>query len=84
MVAQWLSRLSGTHPLATVAILRLMVEGAVRDWFVIGARESIETILQSGLAAGGEAGAVARDVVNIVVAQGAIDFLRLLDQPTTV
>jgi hypothetical protein len=79
MVAEWLSRLSGVHPLATVEILRLMVEGAVRDWFVIGARESIETILRSGLAAGGEAGAVARDVVNIIVAQGANDFILLLD-----
>lgn len=80
MVAEWLSRLSVVHPLATVEILRRMVEGAVRDWFVIGARESIEAILRSGLAAGGEAASVARDVVNIIVSQGATEFARLLDE----
>ncbi len=80
MVAEWLSRLSGAYPLATVEILRRMVEGAVRDWFVIGARESIEATLRAGLAAGGEAGSVARDVVNIIVSQGAIEFARLLEE----
>jgi hypothetical protein len=80
MVAEWLARLSGAFPLATVEILRRMVEGAVRDWFVIGAREPIEAILGSGLAAGGEAASVARDVVNIIVSQGATEFARLLDE----
>lgn len=66
IVAEWLSHLSELHPLPTVQILRLKIEGAVRNWFVVGARESIETNLHAGLDdAGGEAASVARDVVNM-------------------
>lgn len=79
MVAERLSKLSGAYPLETVEILRRLIEGATRAWFVIGARDSIETILRDGLAAGGEAGARGRDLVNVIVAQGATDFARLLD-----
>jgi hypothetical protein len=52
----------------------------VRPWFVVGAREEIETILVSGVAANGECGKHARVIVNKLVAGGHVDYERLLQR----
>jgi hypothetical protein len=78
MVADRLAVLSATYPLACVEVLTLVVEAGVRPWFVVGSEAEIETILVAALAGEGEAPGRARDLVNILVARGAIGFARLL------
>jgi hypothetical protein len=78
MVAEQLAKLSRANPLEAVEILQLLVEGAARDWFVIGARDSIEAILRGALADDGNAKARARDLINVIVARGNLDFIKLL------
>jgi hypothetical protein len=53
-------------------------ERGSRDWFVLGSREAIEALLREGLATGGEATSRARDLINVVVARGNLDFADLL------
>jgi hypothetical protein len=45
-----------------------------------GARDEIEAILVSGLAANGESSERARDIVNKLVAGGHVDYERLLQR----
>lgn len=78
MVAERLAEMAGSNAVERIKILRLMVERGARDWFVLGSREAIEALLREGLAAGGEAGSRARDLINIVVARGNLDFADLL------
>jgi hypothetical protein len=78
MVADRLAVLSATFPLACVEALTLVVEAGVRPWFVVGSEAEIETILVAALGGEGEAPGRARDLVNILVARGAISFARLL------
>jgi hypothetical protein len=78
VVAERLAELSGGHAVERIEILRLMVEGGARDWFVLGSRERIEAILREGLASGGEATSRARDLINVIVARGNLDFADLL------
>jgi hypothetical protein len=78
MVAEQLAKLGKTNPLEAVEILQLLVEGAARAWFVMGARDSVEAILRGALADGGNAEARARDLINVIVARGNLDFMKLL------
>jgi hypothetical protein len=78
VIAERLAQLSGQNVTERIAILRLMVEGGARDWFVVGSREKIEAILREGLAGGGEANSQARDLINVLVAGGNLDFDDLL------
>jgi hypothetical protein len=78
VIAKRLAALSGASVVERIEILRLMVEGGARDWFVIGSREKIEAILREGLASGGEANSQARDLINVLVAGENLDFDDLL------
>lgn len=78
VIAERLAQLGGQNVTERIAILRLMVKGGARDWFVIGSREKIEAILREGLASGGEANSQARDLINVLVAGGNLDFDDLL------
>jgi hypothetical protein len=78
MVAGRLAALADAHPLACVEALQLLIEAGVRPGFVIGSEEEIEAILLAALTADGEAPDRARDLINILVAGGAIGFRRLL------
>lgn len=78
VVAGRLAALSGGSVVERIEILRLMVEGGARDWFVLGSRERIEAILREGLASGGEGTSRARDLINVLVARGNLDFADLL------
>ena len=78
VIADRLVELSGQDVIRRIEILQLMVERGARDWFVVGARERIEAILQEGLADGGQAMSRARDLINVLVARGNVDFARLL------
>jgi hypothetical protein len=60
--------------------LELLLESGTRAWFVLGARDEIETILVSGLAADGESAARARDIINRLVARGHVDYERLFER----
>lgn len=78
VIAERLAALRGDNVVEQIEILRLMVEGGARDWFVLGSRETIEAILREGLASGGEATSRARDLINVLVARGNLDFADLL------
>ena len=80
MVADRLAELSTSYPLACVEALQLLVEAGVRPWFVLGSEEEIETILMTALSIEGEASWRARDLINVLVARGAVGFARLLPQ----
>jgi hypothetical protein len=60
--------------------LELLIESGTRPWFVVGARDEIETILVTGLAADGQPAERARDIVNRLVARGHVDYERLLQR----
>lgn len=79
VIAERLAQLAGQSVIERIEILRLMVERAARDWFVVGSRERIEAILREGLASGGQAMSKARDLVNVLVARGNLDFADLLE-----
>lgn len=78
VIAERLAGLRGGNVVERIEILRLMVEGGARDWFVLGSRERIEAILREGLASGGEGTSRARDLINVLVARGNLDFADLL------
>jgi hypothetical protein len=78
VVAGRLAELREQHMLEAVQLLELLIEGGSRQWFVLGARESITAIIQDALAAGGEAESHARDLINRLVSRGHTDFQRLL------
>lgn len=78
VIAERLAQLAGENVIERIEILRLMVERGARDWFVIGSRERIEAILLEGLASGGQAMSQARDLINVIVARGNLDFADLL------
>jgi hypothetical protein len=78
VVAERLAALGGGSVVERIEILRLMVEGGARDWFVLGSRERIEAILREGLASGGEGTSRARALINVLVARGNLDFADLL------
>jgi hypothetical protein len=78
VIAERLAQLAGQSVIERIEILRLMVERAARDWFVVGSREQIETILREGFVSGGQAMSKARDLVNVLVARGNLDFADLL------
>jgi hypothetical protein len=78
VVVEQLAQLGGVNVVGRIEILRLMVEGGARDWFVLGSRERIEAILREGLASGGEGLSKARDLVNVLVARGNLEFADLL------
>lgn len=78
VIAERLAQLAGENVIERIEILRLMVERAARDWFVVGSRERIEAILREGFVSGGQAMSKARDLVNVLVARGNLDFADLL------
>ena len=78
VIAERLAQLAGENVIERIEILRLMVERGARDWFVIGSRERIVAILLEGLASGGQAMSQARDLINVLVARGNLDFADLL------
>jgi hypothetical protein len=78
VVASRLAAMRSEHLLEAVDLIERMIETGTREWFVVGARDDIATVLADGLAAGGEAEARARDVVGRLVARGHRDFERLL------
>jgi hypothetical protein len=80
VIAEWLAGLRGDNVVERVEVLRLMIEGGARDWFVLGSRERIEAILREGLVGGGEASSQARDLINVLVARGSLDFAALLGE----
>ncbi len=81
VVAEQLAAMREQHLPAVLRALDLMISGsAVRPWFVLGARDEIEAILSSGLAASGESASLARDIVNKLVAGGHVDYERLLSR----
>jgi len=63
-----------------VRTLELLIESGTRPWFVLGARDEIDTILATALAADGDPVARGRDVVNRLVARGHTEFERLLER----
>jgi len=77
-VADHLAALREDHLPAVLRALDLLIDGGTRPWFVLGARDEIEAVLASGLAANGESGDRARDIVNKLVAGGHVDYERLL------
>jgi len=80
LVAEQLAALRNEHLLAVLHAVDLLIEAGTRPWFVLGARDEIEAILASGLAASGESGERARDIVNKLVAGGHVDYERLLQR----
>jgi hypothetical protein len=79
VVAEQLAAMRERHLPAVLRALDLIISGsAVRPWFVLGARDEIEAILSSGLAASGESASLARDVVNKLVAGGHVNYEQLL------
>lgn len=78
VIAERLVDLRGDNVVERIEILHLMVERGSREWFVLGSRERIEAILREGLASGEEATLRARDLVNVIVARGNLDFADLL------
>lgn len=78
VIAERLVELRGESLAERVEILRLMVEGGAREWFVLGSRERIRAILQEGLAGGAEVASRTRDLINVIVARGNLDFADLL------
>lgn len=78
VIAERLVELRGESLAKRVEILRLMIEGGAREWFVLGSRERIRAILQEGLAAGAEVASRTRDLINVIVARGNLDFADLL------
>ena len=81
VVAEQLAALCTDHLAPVLHALDLLIDGsAVRPWFVLGARDEIETILVSGIAANGECGKRARELVNKLVARGHGDYERLLQR----
>jgi hypothetical protein len=80
LVAERLAALRDDDLAAVVRCLELVIESGSRQWFVLGARAEIETILMTALAANGDAAARARDVVNRLVARGHGNFERLLQR----
>jgi hypothetical protein len=80
VIAERLVGLRGDNVVERIEILHLMVERGAREWFVLGSRERIETILREGLASGGEATSRARDLINVLVARGNLDFADLLGE----
>jgi hypothetical protein len=80
LVAERLAVLRDEHLPAVVRALELLIESGARPWFVLGAREQIEAILDMALAADGEPAARGRDVVNRLVARGHSDYERLLER----
>jgi hypothetical protein len=78
MITDRLAALSASYPSACVEALALLVEAGVRSWFVIGSEAEIEAILSAALAGQGDAPSRARDLINILVARGAVGFTRLL------
>jgi hypothetical protein len=79
-VAEQLAALRDDHLPAVLRALDLLIDAGTRPWFVLGARDEIEAILASGLAANGEADERARDIVNKLVAGGHVDYERLLQR----
>ncbi len=80
LVAERLAALRSEHLPAVLRALELLIEAGTRPWFALGARNEIESILVSGLAADGEPAERARDIVNRLVARGHIDYQRLLQR----
>jgi hypothetical protein len=78
VVAERLAQLGGVSVIGRIEILQLMVEGGARDWFVLGSREQIRAILREGLASGVNGPSKARDLVNVLVARGNLEFADLL------
>ncbi len=78
MITDRLAALSASYPSACVEALALLVEAGVRPWFVIGSEAEIEAILSAALAGQGDAPSRARDLINVLVARGAVGFTRLL------
>jgi len=78
VIVDRLAAVEGTYLPAVLRCLELLIDSTTRPWFVFGAREQIEAILVSGLAAGGEAGERARDIANRLVARGHTDYERML------
>jgi len=80
LVAERLAALREEHLSAVLSALDLLIESGTRPWFVVGARDEIETVLVAGLAANGEAADRAREIVNKLVARGHVDYERLLQR----
>jgi hypothetical protein len=80
LVAEQLAALRDDHLPAVLHALDLLIDAGTRPWFVLGARDEIEAILASGLAANGESSERARDIVNKLVAGGHVDYERLLQR----
>jgi WD domain, G-beta repeat len=80
-VLSWRSRLEAPRRLRAIRRRHHRpLDAATRPWFVLGARDEIEAILVSGLAANGESSERARDIVNKLVAGGHVDYERLLQR----
>lgn len=80
LVAERLVALRSEHLPAVLRALELLIVSGTPPWFVLGARDEIETILATALAADGEPAASARDIVNRLVARGHTEFERLLER----
>jgi hypothetical protein len=80
LVAERLAALRSEHVPAVLRALELLIESGTPPWFVLGARNEIETILATALAADGEPAARGRDIVNRLVARGHTEFERLLER----
>jgi hypothetical protein len=53
LVAERLAALREEHLSAVLSALYLVIESGTRPWFVVGARDEIETVLVASLAANG-------------------------------
>jgi hypothetical protein len=79
VVAERLASCNEEHLETALASLELLIDSPTRRWFVFGARDSIRTLLERGLVAGGQSETTARDIVNRLVARGHSEFQDLLE-----
>jgi hypothetical protein len=78
-VANRLAELAPGFPLQTVACLRLMIEGAVEGWRMLGWLDDARTVLEAVLNGSDEsARRMATEVVDLLVARGQHAFRSLL------
>ena len=78
VVAERLAMLAPEYALDAISSLALLIDSNTREWFAVGSRDEIRTIVGSALGAGGEAESQARDVINRLVARGYTEFQDLL------
>jgi hypothetical protein len=73
-----LARLAADHPKQSAELVGLMAETDKDGWAVSGSEDEAREVLRTALAAGGEAAACARGVIDLLGASGLVSFGDLL------